>query len=163
MKRIPLNHGQTALIDNSDYKLIKEYKWRIDKGNSCYYAITNTINAEGKKVPIRMHTILMNTPPGMQVDHINGDGLDNRRCNLRICTNSQNRMNQHKAIGRSKYKGVTWHSIGKKWQARININGKHTHLGLFKKEENAAEAYNRAAKEHFGEFANLNELKGVAA
>jgi hypothetical protein len=112
-----------------------------------------------KKGAVNISRLIMNCPNGMVVDHINGDTLDNRRANLRICSVSQNAMNQApQRIKRSKYKGVTRHK--KKWLSQINqrVAGKqkHTHLGLYDSEEDAARAYDKKAKELYGEFALLN-------
>lgn len=101
----------------------------------------------------------MNAAPNEQVDHINGDGLDNRKSNLRICNGSQNRCNKGKPKNNtSGYKGVTWHTPNKKWVAQIAVNGKHSYIGSFKTKEEAAKAYNKKAKELHGEFARLNNL-----
>jgi len=94
-----------------------------------------------------------------RVDHINGNGLDNRRCNLRLCEHKQNMANQgSRKNTSSKYKGVTFYKRDQKWQAKISPNGKTIHLGYFDSEIEAAKAYNRKAVEVFGEFARLNDL-----
>lgn len=103
----------------------------------------------------------MNCPKEMQVDHINGDRLDNRKDNLRICTEKQNRQNRKKISGKtSKYKGVHWNKLNKNWRARIIINDKSIDLGSFKKEIQAAKVYNKAALTYFKEYAKLNRIKG---
>jgi hypothetical protein len=112
-----------------------------------------------------MHRLLVEVNLGQEVDHINGNGLDNRKENLRVCTKSQNLGNQKKTklyggvATSSKYKGVSWDKRVQKWVAKIGINGKRVYLGLFEDEEKAAEAYNKAALEYFGEFALLNATK----
>jgi hypothetical protein len=103
-----------------------------------------------------MHRLIMNTPKGMDTDHINGDSLDNRRCNLRICTHAQNQRNLKKILGNNKYKGVSLFKKTQKWRARIQINRMGLHLGYFDTEEEAAKAYNEAAEKHFGEFSRIN-------
>lgn len=103
-----------------------------------------------------MHRIIVDAPAGMVVDHINHDALDNRRANLRVCTQSQNLGNQIRKLGSSKYKGVSWHKAAQKWHARIQKNDAHVSLGLFDSETDAARAYDSAAREHFGEFALCN-------
>jgi hypothetical protein len=94
---------------------------------------------------------------GVEVDHRNGDGLDNRRCNLRLCTRAQNCQSMKIAPGKaSLFRGVTWHAASNSWRARISLVGKRLHLGLFSEERAAAKAYDDAAKELHGEFAILN-------
>ena len=104
-----------------------------------------------------MHRVILKTPKGMDTDHRNGDGLDNRRCNLRICTKSQNSINRKmQSNNTSGYRGVYWHKRDKKWLAHIKIDGKKINFGYCSTKEQAAEAYNEAAKKHYGEFARLN-------
>lgn len=99
----------------------------------------------------------MQAPKGMVVDHINHNGLDNRKANLRIATFSENRRNSRKAKDTSsKYKGVSWHKNNKKWHAGININGRRKHLGSFDDEIQAAKAYDEVARKYHGEFSSLN-------
>jgi hypothetical protein len=106
------------------------------------------------------HFIIGDPPPGMVVDHINGDRLDNRRANLRFCTLAQNKQNSRPYRGgTSRYKGVSWKRTGKgtgKWLARIRVDGKDIHLGFHKEEEEAAKAYDTAAIRYYGEFARTN-------
>lgn len=157
MERIYLNHGKTTLIDDEDYQFISQFKWRSHNG----YAHRYSRKYEGPPRTIYIHRVLMGLALGdtRQVDHINGDKLDNRRLNLRICTRSQNAMNSsRKRSGSSQYKGVGFYKRDHKWQAQIKINNKLTYLGLFTSEIEAAKAYNKAAKEHFKEFAKLNSI-----
>ena len=96
---------------------------------------------------------------GKEIDHVNGDGLDNRRCNLRIATRSQNQMNRKPKRGASsRYKGVFWSDDHKKWQSAAQLNKERYHLGFYNGEEEAAKAYNVFAAQHFGEYARLNEV-----
>ena len=92
----------------------------------------------------------------MEIDHINGNGLDYRKCNLRVCTHQQNLQNQRIQKGVSKFKGVCWHKASQKWMAKIKHNYKTIYLGVFNNEIDAAKSYNKKAKELFGEFARLN-------
>ena len=102
-----------------------------------------------------MHREIINAPAGMQIDHINGNGLDNRKANLRLCNNAQNQQNRRKrSRATSLFKGVGWHD--NRWRARITVNGKQIEIGRFKSEFLAAEAYDQKAIELFSEFANLN-------
>ncbi len=105
-----------------------------------------------------MHQELVKVPDGMVVDHINHDGMDNRRANLRPATYSQNLYHRKNRSGAkySKYKGVSWKKHNRKWEARIGFEKKEIHLGYFRSEIDAARAYDRAAKKYHGEFASLN-------
>jgi hypothetical protein len=106
-----------------------------------------------------MHREIMGAAEGQVVDHINHDGLDNRRCNLRVCSHAENVRNQRGQRGRSSgYKGVSRDRRLGKWRAQIWHNGKHTYLGLFESEAAAARAYNAKARDLFGAFAYLNEV-----
>jgi len=106
-----------------------------------------------------MHRFLMQPPPGMQIDHINGDGLDNRRCNLRLATNTQNRRNgKAHSDGTSRFKGVCWDKFRGRWRADITFENRSIHLGRFHSETDAAIAYDAAARDLFGEFARLNQI-----
>ena len=102
-----------------------------------------------------LHRLLLSPPDGYEVDHINGNSLDNRRCNLRLCTRQQNNGNQRPRRHSSIYKGVYWNKEHQKWQAKITVNYRNIDLGRYKDEEAAAEAYAKAARRHFGEFACL--------
>ena len=164
MREIELSQGQVAIVDDKDYNKLNQYKWYASYQPSIesYYAARNTPMKNGKRKMIYMHRIIMNAPSNMQTDHTNHDTLDNRKQNLRICTHRQNGMNrtQHKNTFLSKYKGV-YLQEGKYWHAYITVNQKRAYLGLFKSEINAAKAYNKAARGHFGNFALLNNIKEV--
>jgi len=104
-----------------------------------------------------MHRLIMNAPEGLVVDHIDRNGLNNRKCNLRLCTKAQNVQNSRPRRNRSsKYKGVFWNKLNKKWSASIHKGDKRIYLGGFDDEIEAALAYDRKAAELFGEFAYLN-------
>ena len=112
-----------------------------------------------RKKVVKMHRILMNPPEKMTVDHINGNGLDNRKENLRICTVSENKCNSGKTRANSSgYKGVTWHNPTKKWVVRLMVRGEFIRMGSFIDKKEAALAYNKAAKKYHGEFANINKI-----
>ena len=153
MKIIKLTDGQQALVDDEDYDLISQWNWSV---SSYGYAYKN------KNGSILMHVAIMNTPKGMQTDHINGNKLDNRRENLRICTTAQNQFNSkpHSDNIYSKHKGVSFLKAKKQaknpWITMINIDGKPTFLGTFATEIEAAKAYNEASIKHHGKFAKLN-------
>ena len=154
-KKIPLTQGKFALVDDEDFEWLIQYKW--------YYmnvAPNGGYAATGNKPSRYMHRVILNPAIGSETDHVNGDGLDNRRCNLRACTHAENIWNKRNHRGSSsKYKGVVFHSAGKRrkrWVANIYTNGTRTYLGYFKTAEEAAYAYDKAAKALFGEFARLN-------
>lgn len=153
MKIIKLTRNKSTLVDDVDFEKLSKIKWQC---NSNGYA-TCGIGKKGKQRTKLLHRVLLNPPKNLQVDHINGNRLDNRRINLRVCTNRQNSANQqtpkHNTSG---FKGVTWHKINKNWNAGIKILGKRIHLGVFQDKKSAARAYNKAAKIYFGSFAKLN-------
>jgi AP2 domain/HNH endonuclease len=150
LKEIPLTKGQIALVDDEDYEELAKYKWCAHKIGKTYYAARNFQN-----VTIHMHKQIMGTPPsGYEIDHIDHPGTDNRRCNLRFATRSQNNQNQNRAShNTSGYKGVSWDSKRSKWEAYITRYGRKIHVGYFASKELAAQAYNEAAEDIFGEFA----------
>lgn len=162
MKEIQLTQGKVALVDDEDFEYLNQWKWYVLITKHTNYAVHH--NKKGK-VEL-MHREIMKTPKGMYTDHINHDGLDNRRCNLRVCTNGQNLANRTPR-GTSKYLGVYFHTFnkgkkGKKYiycVSNIRVNGKTIALGYFKSEKEAALAYDEAAKKYHGEFANLNFTK----
>lgn len=161
MKQIKLTQGRVALVDDIDYKRLSKYKWQVlnDKGN--FRAIRRTSRKKGKRHTIYMAREILGLAYGdlRQGDHKDHNTLDNRRDNIRICTNQQNTFNQKSILNTSsRFKGVSWHNPNEKWQARIQINGKEKYLGCFNNEEMAALAYNLAARKHYGEFACLNPI-----
>lgn len=156
---VPLTKDKSALIDSSDWKNVSGYTWHYANPG-----IAATHNPRGSKQRLTlMHRLIMNAPPELDVDHINGDALDNRRCNLRLCTMSQNCMNKKKTTKptSSKYKGVSWNKKSKKWVVFIQGKGNRKYIGSFTDENAAAAAYNHAAKEAFGDFARLNSLEEI--
>lgn len=153
-------HGKhICLYDDADYKIIKKYKWHLhvhEKGKRIY-AIAH-IYKKGKDTKIYMHRLLMGFPK-KSVDHRNCNGLDNRRCNLRVSTVGQNTSNQRmRSDNKSGYKGVWFNSDEQKYCANIQFNYKHISLGAFSSAILAAKAYNKGAIKYFGEFARLNKI-----
>lgn len=144
------------MIDDEDYAKIAQFKWNANVCPSGVYA-RRTSYVNGNKVEVKMHRLVINAPENKQVDHKNGNKLDNRRENLRICSNMENQRNRHAVRGSSKFKGVDYNKQAGKWRARIENADKSIFLGHFIEEIDAAEAYNEAAEELFGEFACLNE------
>ena len=153
MKVIELTQYKFALVDDADYDALAAVKWCAHTEQRTTYAMRSS---EGRTV--LMHRVITAAPPGVQVDHINGDGLDNRRENLRLCSNAENAQNQRVKPHSSKYKGVTWYARSGKWQAQIQIDGRNKHLDYFTDEIAAGRAYNEAALKAWGEFARENEL-----
>jgi hypothetical protein len=155
MKEIKLTRGLVAMVDDEDYDYVNQWKWQARKcRDKTYYAI-RSINTKGVITADIMHRIIMKTPVGMQVDHIDHNGLNNQKSNLRNCTQSQNSSNRT-AYGKSKYLGVHIRENGK-YRASIRRENKRKDLGTFKNEIDAAIAYDRAALA-YGEYANLNIL-----
>jgi hypothetical protein len=156
---IPLTQGYTAVIDADDVPLVESWNWHAHAGWRTVYAVRPApCNADGKRQTVFMHRAIMSAPDGMEVDHIDGNGLDNRRStNLRLATRSQNQHNQ--GISRantSGFKGVTWSERHKKWRVLIAINSKLKHLGYFTEKNLAAAAYAKASAELHGEFGRLS-------
>lgn len=155
-REIQLTRGQVAKVDCEDFERINQWKWHVADN---FYAKRREF-VGGKPVAWkRMHREVIGAQPGQVVDHINGDRLDNRRANLRICTQQQNLFNskKHKDCT-SRFKGVFWSRQAQKWQTRIRAEGKSKHLGYSLNEVDAAILYNQAAARYFGEFARLNEV-----
>lgn len=140
-----------ALVDDEDFDRVNAMAWQYQGGGG--YAFRSDTG-------LGMHRFILDAPSGVEVDHRNGDPLDNRRENLRLATTSQNQMNARKCSTptSSIYKGVHWEPDRSKWGARIKADGKYLRLGRFNDEAEAALAYNAAAILHFGEFARLNEV-----
>jgi hypothetical protein len=161
MKTIPLTQGFVAIVDDADYERVAAFKWRalIDRRRNKVYAVRKTHGPHSNRKSFYMHReILGVTDPQVKVDHRNGDSLDNRRANLRKCVSGENNANSVKRRdGRSsKYKGVCWRKQYGKFQASIGVHGRTKYLGMFTDEVQAAQAYDAAAREHFGEFALCN-------
>lgn len=151
-------------IDPEDAERVLLYKWSFAHGSDGRNYVRGIDRSTKPPKQIKMHRYLLDAPEGMQVDHINGDPLDNRRENLRLATPAQNQANRRKRSGGSSvYKGVSWHKKGRAWRATINLDRKQIHLGFFKDQTEAAKAYDAKAKELFGEFAYLNLKQGQPA
>lgn len=159
MKLIPLTQGFEAIVDNTDKTWLTQWSWCILHG---YAARSKTLmNNEGKRVhrTLYMHREIMAPLPGFDVDHINGNRLDNRRENLRICTHQQNLFNSKlSAANKSGYRGVSWDTNNRRWVVQIRLNGKPYYIGAFRDKHEAARAYNEHALKFRGEFAVLNTI-----
>ena len=152
MKLITLTQSLFAQVDDEDYEYLNQWKWSAAKGRITYYAV----RVENKTY-IPMHRVLLKlTDPKILGDHIDGNGLNNQKHNIRPCTPVQNKYNSIKKNSGSTYKGVTWNKQHKKWRARIMYNKKEIFIGHYTSEIEAAKAYDNEAKKYFGEFAYLN-------
>lgn len=155
---IPLADGRFTIVDDEDADLASSYSWWANNRPNTTYACAHVPGSgrRGQK-SISLHRLLLDAPPGIQVDHIDHDGLNNRRSNLRLATNAQNQANRRKKPGAaSRFRGVSWHKASGSWQACIRRDGRQCHLGHFKDETDAARAYDAAARSVFGDFALLN-------
>lgn len=160
MKTVPLNGkkaaGRFALVDDEDYDLVMQHRWHVwEQGRHGPYVAATITRPDGCRTTTRMHNLIMGT---LSIDHQNGDGLDNRRANLRPATQSQNNANQRRRGGTSSYKGVYWDRANQRWKAQISIDGRMRHLGNFLAEDEAARAYDVAAVAAWGEFAATNGI-----
>jgi hypothetical protein len=150
------NSKRKILVDDFDYELVKNYTW---------YVMPTGYVARGSwskniQTIVLLHRQILGAKRGQCVDHSNHNKLDNRRANIRICTQQENGRNQLKTKSKrsSKYKGVCWHKYAKRWMAHITIDLKLKYIGVFKKESDAAAAYNAMATKVFGGFACLNKI-----
>ena len=155
MKILKLTRGKQTILDDQDYAWVKKFKWYAYKSKNNYYAWRLS------GVQLHREILGLKNKDGKIVDHKNGNGLDNRRENLRVCTVAENCRNArtHTKLKSNKFKGVSWSPGHKKWVTKIIINYKQKHLGYFDNEELAAEAYNKAAINYFGKFAKINRIK----
>lgn len=158
MKLIKLTQGKFAQVDDEDFEKLNKYKWHAQKDGNTFYAVRKSLikaSIDGGRKKVHMHRVILGAPPGVLCDHIDGDGLNNQRCNLRIATRQENRRNQIRARKDNKLgvKGVCWNKDHGKFEAGIGIDGKLTHLGDFFCLEKAKKAYREAELKYFGEFA----------
>ena len=163
MIEVPLTQEQVTLIDDEDCAILKQGSYCAVKKASGFYARRNATKKDiacGSPSKVYLHREIMRAIKGEFVDHINGNTLDNRKENLRICSSKQNSRNSKKNKNNSSgFKGVAWHKSKKVWVAYIKVDYKNKHLGVYNTPENAAKAYDEAAKKYFGEFAKLNFLE----
>lgn len=161
MKAIPLTQGKVALVDDADFERLNNYQWyaqkQVRQSRTTWYAVRHSKG--GTRRLLRMHReILSIVDPKVEVDHVDGNGLDNRRRNIRAATSQQNNHNRRKRTKCSSiFKGVCWLSARGKWRAHIEINGHTHHIGYFDDEQAAARAYDEAARHLFREFAFTNQ------
>jgi len=162
MREVELSQGLVALVDAADYdRVVSVGRWFTSHSGGSTYARRHVGTVDGKTRQQSLHTFLTGW---RYVDHINGDGLDNRRANLRPATVAQNNMNRgFQRNSTTGFKGVNFYRRTGRWRASLGINGVTRHLGYFDSPEAAALAYDAAALAHYGEFAWLNFPKGIAA
>lgn len=155
---IQLTQGKVVIVDEVDYQELSAYNWHVHRDGKRWYAISRQRTPKGGSHQIRMHRLIMNAPDGVDVDHIDGNGLNNTRMNLRLATRSQNSCNRNiRNDNTSGYKGVSFHRATGKWQATITVNGKSAYLGLYATAEDAGAAYDEVAGQIHGQFARTNE------
>lgn len=150
MRKIPLTQGKEATVDDEDFEELSKIKWKVLKTQTKFYAL----QSGPRGIRLLMHRMLLKVPKGKVVDHINGDGLDNRRSNLRICTQSQNMQNSglHKN-STSGFKGVCLDKRRGKWIARIRTETKRITTKQFDSPELAHKAYCELSEKHHKEYA----------
>jgi hypothetical protein len=158
-KEIILTQGKVAIVDDDDFEYLNQFNWQATKNGNTFYARRNFTVSNNKQNKIYMHRLILKPEKNMVIDHLNGDGLDNRKCNLRICTHGENMRNSKIPINnKSGYKGVSLDKNINKFRCRLYVNGQNIHIGYFIDPFDAARAYNAAALKYHGEFAHLNKI-----
>lgn len=159
MKEIPLTKGKVAIVDDEDYERLSKYKWRASPSNATFYAMHNQLGFS-----VIMHREITGALKGEDVHHVDDNGLNNQRCNLKRMTRSQHRTEhpcgKSPTGNTSAYRGVSWDTKVAKWQSQIRKSRRSIHLGYFEREEVAAATYDEAAKYLFGNKARLNGING---
>jgi hypothetical protein len=165
MKEIPVRGGFVALVDDEDYELASQYCWRpLRQTNRRTIYARAYVRGTKPQRQVCLHRLIMDSPAGVQVDHVDCNGLNCQRHNLRLATRAQNRQNTPKCrsykghLPSSRFKGVRWYLRNKTWMACGEIDGNKVYLGSFDDEAEAAKSYNAFALEHYGEFARLNDV-----
>lgn len=159
---VPLTQGQHALIDEEDAQMVMQYRWSVRRGRHTWYAVS--YRGRGRHArPVFMHRLLMGLEGrrarSVEVDHVDGNGLNNTRANLRLATRAQNARNHRRsAANTSGYMGVSWHAGSRTWCVQIRAQGRALRVGLYRDLDDAARAYNEAARRYYGPFARLNDV-----
>ena len=155
MKTINLTPGKVALVDDEDFEELNKHKWFAHKNGHTFYALRNSKTENKYRKLIYMHRVIMNTPDDMNTDHIDRDGLNNQKSNLRVCTYAENCRNKKKSpLNTSGYKGVHLHKATQKWTSQLRVDGKLISFGYFPSKELAYQAYLEGVKKYHKEFAN---------
>lgn len=161
---IPLTMGMVAIVDETDAAAVQQYKWHASKTSDGHYYARGYVQQSGKWVKVYMHRYLTGAAKGVDVDHKNGNALDNRRINLRVCTHADNQRNQRRnSKNTTGYKGVSFDKARGKYIASIQVLGTQIHLGRFSTAEEASKAYEEAASRYHGEFAYAHSASSVPA
>jgi len=153
MKTIKLTQNQVALVSDEDYDFLNQWKWYAKKSGANSFIAMRGEKESGKRKTICMHRVIC---PGEVIDHKDGNSLNNTRENLRSCTSNQSHQNRQRTKGSSQYRGVSWSKKNRKWIGRVKNDRRSIYLGSFADEEQAARAYDKTAREVYGEFARLN-------
>jgi hypothetical protein len=162
MKVISLSRGMVTVVDDEDYDYLMQWSWHAMKSGTRFYASGSQSYPDRTVEHFLMHRVIMKAAIGEFIDHVNRDSLDNRKENLRSCTQGQNLMNSSiRSDNTSGFKGVSKTRQGDKWRATIQVNGASRQVGVFQTSKEAAEAYDRSATEHFGPFALTNSALGL--
>ncbi len=156
MREIKLTQGKVTLVNDEDFEWLNQFTWHAHWDGYNWYARRHLPRNGGYGPTVGMHRVILNVAENAEVDHRDGDSLNNVRSNLRVCTHGQNMMNSKAIRGASRFKGITWNKSNRRWKARISIAGMSKYLGCFESEEDAAIAYNLAAKTLHGDFARIN-------
>jgi hypothetical protein len=159
MKAVLLTRGLVAFVDDGDYSEVSRFSWQAQQIKNGWVVKRGIWDSKKKNNRSEsLGVFLMRPPPGMRVDHKDGNPFNNLRDNLRLCTKTQNdRSFRRKGSGKSsRFRGVSWHSQRRCWRAVIESAGENIYLGIFDQEDDAGRAYDAAARQHFGEFAHLN-------
>lgn len=155
MRQISLTKGAYATVDDADFEALSKYSWCFSNTG---YAVRGTMKGGESRIYL-MHREILGAKPDEEIDHVDGNRLNNQRSNLRLCSSAENKHNRGKSKNNtSGYKGVHWNKQNGKWRSRIMVNRRVYHLGFFENSEDAAKAYDIAALKYHKDFARVNLL-----